>query len=65
MLRLIEDLKKLSPDFRRWMEQPDLESYGWGVRVVLAADGTRHSFAQQMLTVDEHRHLRMIVYFEQ
>ena len=60
---LIEELTKLSPDFRRWMEQPGMESYGWGVSVVLAADGTRHSFAQQMLTVDEHHHLKMIVYF--
>ena len=64
MLWLIEELKKLSPDFRRWMEQLGMESYGWGVSVVLADDGTRHSFAQQMLTVDEHRHLKMIVYFE-
>lgn len=65
MLRLIGELKKLSPDFRRWMEQPGMEGYGWGVSVVLAADGTPHGFAQQMLTVDEHRHLKMIVYFHQ
>lgn len=65
MLWLIEELTKISPDFRRWMEQPGMESYGWGVSVALAADGTRHSFAQQMLTVDEHRHLKMIVYFQQ
>lgn len=64
MLLLIRDLKKVSPDFRRWIEQPDMESYGWGVGVVLTDDGRRHSFAHQMLTVDEHRHLKMIVYFE-
>ena len=63
MLRLLEGLKKVSPDFRRWMEQPDLESYGWGVSVVLDHDGEHISFDHQMLTVDEHRHLRMIVYF--
>ena len=65
MLQLIGELKKLSPDFRRWMEQPGMESYGWGVRAVLADDGTRHSFAHQMLIVDEHRHLRMVVYIEE
>lgn len=65
MLRLVGDLKKLSPDFRRWMERPDMEGYGWGVRTVLADDGTCRSFAHQMLTVDEHRHLKMVVYFEE
>ena len=64
MLRLIEDLKKVSPDFRRWMEQPDLESYDWGVGVLRDDDGEQVDFDHQMLTVDEHRHLRMIVYFE-
>ena len=65
MLWLIEELTKVSPDFRRWMSQPGMASYGWGVSVMLAADGTRHSFAQQMLTVDEHCHLKMVVYFRQ
>ena len=65
MLWLIEELTKVSPDFRRWMEQPGMESYGWGASVVLADDGTHLNFAHQMLTVDEHRHLKMIVYFEQ
>ncbi len=65
MLWLIEDSKKVSPDFRRWMEQPGMERYGWGVSVVRADDGTHHSFSHQMLTVDEHRHLKMIVYFRQ
>ena len=65
MLCLIEELKKVSPDLRRWMEQPGMESYGWGLGAVRAADGTLQSFAHQMLTVDEHRHLKMIVYFRQ
>ena len=64
MLWLIEDLKRVSPDFRRWMLQPGMASYGWGVRAVSDEDGRRRSFAHQMLTVDEHRHLKMIVYFE-
>ena len=64
MLRLVDDLKKLSPDFRRWIEQPEMESYGWGVSVVLAADGACLRFTHLMLIVDEHRHLKMIVYFQ-
>ena len=64
MLWLAEELKKVSPDFRRWIEQPGMESYGWGVGAVLADNGTRLSFTHQMLTVDEHRHLKMIVYFQ-
>ena len=64
MLWLIEELTKVSPDFRRWMEQPDLESYDWGVGVLRDDDGEQVNFDHQMLTVDEHRHLRMIVYFE-
>ena len=64
MRALIDELKKLSPDFRRWMARPEMESYGWGVGVLCDTDGARRGFAHRMLTVDEHRHLRMIVYFE-
>ncbi|WP_127596028.1 hypothetical protein [Nitratireductor alexandrii] len=65
MLLLIDEMKKVSPDFRRWIEKPGMERYGWGVSIVLDHKGGRLSFDHQMLTVDEHRHLRMIVYFEQ
>ena len=64
MLWLTEELTKVSPDFRRWMEQPGMDSCGLGIGAVLAAGGAHHSFTHQMLTVDEHRHLKMIVYFE-
>lgn len=64
ILALIGELKMLSPDFRRWFEQPDMESYSRGVGTVLESDGTRRVFTHEMLIVDEHRHLRMIVYFE-
>ncbi|NIA72107.1 helix-turn-helix domain-containing protein [Pelagibius litoralis] len=64
MLWLVKELKKVSPDFRRWMEQPSMESCGRGVDDVLAGDSTRLSFAHEILTVDEHRHLKMIVYFQ-
>lgn len=64
MLWLVEDLKKVSPDFRRWIEQPSMESYARGISILLTDDDTRHSFTHEMLTVDEHRHLKMIVYFQ-
>ena len=64
MLWLVEDLKKVSPDFRRWMEQPGMDICAGGISGLLAEDGdTLLSFDHQMLTVDEHRHLKMIVYF--
>ncbi|KQU86357.1 XRE family transcriptional regulator [Ensifer sp. Root31] len=63
MLALIDDLKRLSPDFRRWIEQPEMGSYSRGIATVFNTDGTRIDFAHEMLIVDEHRHLKMIVYF--
>ncbi len=65
MLALVDDMTKLSPDFRRWYEQPDMDSYARGIGSLLASDGARHSFAHEMLTVDEYRHLKMVVYFQQ
>jgi transcriptional regulator with XRE-family HTH domain len=64
MLSLIDELKRLSPAFRLGFEQPSLESYGRGIGVILDPDGVQLTFRHEMLTVDEHRHLRMIVYFE-
>lgn len=60
---LIDDLKKLSPDFRRWMEQPDMTGYSRGIGTIVAQTGERLCFQHEVLTVDEHRHLRMVVYF--
>jgi transcriptional regulator with XRE-family HTH domain len=64
-LTLIEDLKALSPDFRRWVEQPTMDSYGRGISAIRDAEANRLVFNHEMLTVDEHRHLRMIVYFQE
>lgn len=65
MLALVDEMKRLSPDFRRWSEQPDMDSYARGVSTILAADGTRLPFMHETLTVDEYRHLKMVVYFRQ
>ncbi len=60
---LIEDLCRLSPDFRRWWETPNMEGYNRGIGSILDTGGTRNHYAHEVLTVDEHRHLRMVVYF--
>lgn len=60
---LIEELCRLSPDFRRWWETPNMEGYDRGISSILDSSETLHNFAHEVLTVDEHRHLRMVVYF--
>ncbi|TQV78752.1 helix-turn-helix domain-containing protein [Exilibacterium tricleocarpae] len=65
MLNLIEDLKKLSPDFRQWIEQPDMESYRRGIGTLMSENSERRDFTHETLTVDEHYHLKMVVYFEE
>jgi len=53
---------RLSPEFRRWWNKPASGEYSRGIGSVLVG-GTPVSFEHEMMTVDEHRHLRMIVYF--
>jgi transcriptional regulator with XRE-family HTH domain len=62
MLSLVEDLKKLSPDFRRWWSTPQGHSHSRGLASVLTEVGPVE-FQHEVMTVDEHRHLRMVVYF--
>ncbi|NZA26468.1 helix-turn-helix domain-containing protein [Luteimonas sp. SJ-92] len=64
MLELVEALRKLSPDFRRWWEQPSLEAYGYGIGTIVDADSNHGTYDHAMLLVDEHRHLRMVAYLE-
>lgn len=63
MQELIEALTKLSPDFRRWWEQPNHEAYRYGIGTLIDADSNRKKYQHTTLLVDEHRHLRMVVYF--
>lgn len=63
MLALVEDLKKLSADFRRWWETPEREKARRGIGSVMTADTEHLDFRHETLVVDEHRHLRMVVYF--
>lgn len=63
MMALVDELKLVSPDFRRWFEQPNMEHPARGVSAVLTPDAEPCDFLHEMLTVDEYRHLRMVVYF--
>jgi len=63
MLALIEDLKVLSPSFRRGWEAPDSGIATRGIRSVVDTRGKQRNFRHETLIVDEHRHLRMVVYF--
>lgn len=63
MLTLVEDLKELSADFRRWWETPDSGKARRGIGSIMTADTEREDFRHETLVVDEHRHLRMVVYF--
>jgi transcriptional regulator with XRE-family HTH domain len=63
MLALVEDLKELSADFRRWCETPDSAKARRGIGSVTTSDAARLNFRHETLVVDEHRHLRMVVYF--
>ncbi|KMJ44379.1 XRE family transcriptional regulator [Xenorhabdus khoisanae] len=64
MLSLVTELKELSSDFRLWIEQPGTENYSRGFSITSDKDGKKSEYAHETLVVDEHRHLRMIVYFK-
>lgn len=64
MQTLIEELCQLSPDFRRWWEASSMDGYKRGISSLLDIDGVQHTYTHEVLTVDEHRHLRMVVYFD-
>jgi transcriptional regulator with XRE-family HTH domain len=64
MLELVDQLRRLSPDFRRWWDTPRDPQPSRGISALLD-DGRRVAFEHEALTVDEYRHLRMVVYFEE
>ncbi|WP_285295609.1 helix-turn-helix transcriptional regulator [Aureimonas altamirensis] len=62
LLSLIDELKRLSADFRRWWDEPASGEYSRGIGSV-SEGNTIVSFDHEMMTVDEHQHLRMVIYF--
>lgn len=63
MLDLIDELRTLSPSFRREWDEPRGVIAQRGIRSLLGTGGNSLSFHHETLIVDEHRHLRMVVYF--
>lgn len=62
-LNLIEDLEELSAEFRRLWKSPDSATARYGIGSVASGGGECREFQHEMLVVDEHRHLRLVVYF--
>lgn len=62
MLSFVEDLKRLSPDFRRWWQGPRVHARSRGLASIVTEAGPV-TFQHEVMTVDEHRHLYMTVYF--
>lgn len=65
MLGLVEELKKLSADFRCWWDSPGSHEAQHGIGSITVADSGRQDYVSATLVVDEHRHLKMVVYFAQ
>jgi len=61
---LVCELEKVSPDFKRWLRQHDVHAGCSGTRMLLV-DGEAMAFDHTSLTIDENRHLRMVVYARQ
>lgn len=63
MQTLITDLQALSPSFRQGWQTTRTAVARHGIGAVNQADGARMSFEHEMLVVDGHRHLKMVIYF--
>lgn len=64
MLALIGEMKMLSANFRREWDTPGNAVAQRGIGSVVNAKGQQQNFHHETLVVDEHRHLKMVVYFE-
>lgn len=58
---LVNELKKVSPDFNTWWQQHDVHAPCNGIRH-LHVDGNSVAFEHTSLTIDADRHLRLVVY---
>ncbi|CAG9297432.1 helix-turn-helix transcriptional regulator [Celerinatantimonas diazotrophica] len=58
---LVDELKKISPDFNTWWKQHDVHAPCNGTRY-LQIDGERTTFEHTSLIIDADRHLRLVVY---
>ena len=61
---LVDELQRVSPDFRTWWRQHEVHAPCSGVRQLLV-DGQAQAFEHTSLTIDQDRYLRMVVYARQ
>ncbi|MCL2892022.1 helix-turn-helix transcriptional regulator [Brenneria tiliae] len=61
---LVDELERVSPEFKRWWRQHDVHAPCSGVRKLLI-DGHAEPFDHTSFTIDEDRHLRLVVYARQ
>ena len=61
---LVDELEKVSPEFKACWRQHDVHARCNGVRT-LRINGKSELFEHTSLTVDEERHLRLVVYAQQ
>ncbi|PWC22374.1 hypothetical protein DDT52_03760 [Brenneria roseae subsp. roseae] len=60
---LVKDLEKVSPDFKTDWRQPDVHGSCSGIRDLVIDDVGAISFEHATLTIDEDRHLRLVLIF--
>jgi transcriptional regulator with XRE-family HTH domain len=58
---LVDELEKVSPEFKLWWRQHDVHAPCSGTRKLMV-DGQVESFEHTSLTIDADRHLRLVVY---
>lgn len=58
---LVDELESVSPEFKLWWRQHEVHASCSGVRSLLV-DGVPTPFEHTSLTIDEDRHLRLVVY---
>ncbi|PRB82668.1 helix-turn-helix transcriptional regulator [Pseudomonas sp. MYb185] len=61
---LVDELERVSPEFKTWWHQHEVHAPCSGVRQ-LTIDGRTEAFEHTSLTIDEDRHLRLVVYARQ
>lgn len=63
MQSLVSELTLLSADFKRWYNSPDNQPPRRGLMTLITNKTKQTTYQHETLLVDEHRHLRMVVYF--
>lgn len=62
MLHLVEDLKRVTPDFKTMWHKKEKEPPAFGI-TSFSTENSTIKFKHELMCIDEHKHLNMIVYF--